>query len=384
MSLLGFLRAGPPPPKVALLPDALFFTRSIPITAGATAAEASAQLELALEAVSPFPLAQLYYGWFWAPGAEHALVFAAYRRRFTSDQVAEWDGAEFVLPTFAAVAGAEVEPATTMVMSSAEGLTAVNWDAPGVPAKVLFRPLPPEASADDRARVREDLLRAIGGSKTVLDVTVPPTATPGASDRSVEFQAGEIVSRLPATAVAAADVRDKAELAALRQARKRDILLWRVTLGCAVALILLLVTELALVGARELWHSVRILKRDKQKPLVEKIQAADALARRIDELATKRLLPFAMMEALAAPDGKRKPDEVWFTSVRCSAANGIYNVIIDGQTSSPAHFSAYENTLKNLASIERVEVRNYQTRGDAATFILDVTFKTDAVKPSNG
>ena len=64
-SPLSFLRAGPPPPTVALLPDALFFTRAVPITTGATAAEAAAQIELALEAVSPFPLAQLYYGWFW-------------------------------------------------------------------------------------------------------------------------------------------------------------------------------------------------------------------------------------------------------------------------------------------------------------------------------
>ena len=42
--------------------------------------EAAAQVELALEGVSPFPLAQMYYGWFWLPGAGQALAFAAYRR----------------------------------------------------------------------------------------------------------------------------------------------------------------------------------------------------------------------------------------------------------------------------------------------------------------
>ena len=111
-SFLDTLRAGPPPPNVVLLPDAHFFTRSVPVTDGATAAEAAAQVELALEAISPFPLAQLYYGWFWMPGANHAFVFASYRRRFTSEQSGAWAGAELVLPAFAALLGAPIEPAT--------------------------------------------------------------------------------------------------------------------------------------------------------------------------------------------------------------------------------------------------------------------------------
>src|SRR6266700_455975 len=111
-SLIDFIRAGPPPPKVVLLPDGMFFTRALPIAAGATAAEVTGQVELALEALSPFPLTQLYYGYYWKPGSERAFAFAAYRRRFTAEQSDTWAGAELVLPTFAAVFGAEVAPAT--------------------------------------------------------------------------------------------------------------------------------------------------------------------------------------------------------------------------------------------------------------------------------
>src|SRR5437867_365469 len=125
-SPLSFLRGGPPPPKVALLPDALFFTRAVPIAENATTAEAAAQVELALEALSPFPLAQLYHGWFWAPGAEHAFIFAAYRRRFTTEQTLEWEGAEIVLPAFAATFGGNVGAATTILLSSPEGMTGVH------------------------------------------------------------------------------------------------------------------------------------------------------------------------------------------------------------------------------------------------------------------
>ena len=62
-----------PPPKVVLLPDAQFFTRVVPVEGVATAAEVAAQVELALEALAPFPLAQMYHGHFWKPGAKHAL-----------------------------------------------------------------------------------------------------------------------------------------------------------------------------------------------------------------------------------------------------------------------------------------------------------------------
>ena len=45
-SPLSLLRAGPPPPKVALLADSAFFTRSVAVTAGATPEEAAGQIEL--------------------------------------------------------------------------------------------------------------------------------------------------------------------------------------------------------------------------------------------------------------------------------------------------------------------------------------------------
>ena len=75
-------------------------------------AEVGLQVELALKTPAPFPLAQLYYGYFWTPGSARALVFAAYRRRFTSEQMADWEGLELVLPAFASLLGGPVAPAT--------------------------------------------------------------------------------------------------------------------------------------------------------------------------------------------------------------------------------------------------------------------------------
>jgi hypothetical protein len=381
MKLLETLRAGPPPPKIALLPDALFFTRALPVSAGATAAEAAAQVELALEAVSPFPLPQLYYGWFWLPGAERAFVFASYRRRFTSEQAAAWQGTELVLPAFAAVLGATVEPATTLILASPESLTAVHWDTGPVPAKVLCHPLTPEATDEDRARGREELIRALGGSKTVIDLATPPAADPALNDREIVFRSGEIVSRLPAATAAALDVRDKDDLQTIRRAHRRDVILWRVVLGCAAALALLAVLEIARGGGLQ-WQKVRLAKLNAQRPRVESIMASNALAIRIDDLATKRLLPMEMLTVVMGVDRELLPPGMIFTRVQAATASGLYTLNIEGRTNNAGQISLYQSALEKLPACEKVDMQPQGTRGDLTPFKLTVTFRSNAIKPA--
>jgi hypothetical protein len=382
-SPLRILRAGPPPPKVALLPDALFFTRSVPVTAGATGGEAAAQVELALEALAPFPLAQLYYGWFWTAGADHALVFAAYRRRVTSEQTAWWENADLVAPEFCAVLGAEVGPSTTIVLNAAESLTAVHWEMGPVPAKVLVRTLEPETTDDVRASAREELLRAIGGSKTIVDLQAPLAPDSANSDRELVFRSGDFVANVAASTAQSLDVRDKGELAGLRAARKRDVMLWRVMLGCAAALVLAMLGEFALVGGA-VWQDGRIAKISRQNPTVKKIKDAQSLATRIEELATKRMLPFEMISAIVGTkEDNRIPPGIQFTRVTATPATGLNAIVIDGTSTPAAQLGVYLATLKNLPSVARVDDRGTSTRGDVATFTMVVTFKADALRAAD-
>jgi hypothetical protein len=366
---------------VVLLPDALFFTRVVPVTPGATPAEAATQVELAIESVSPFPLAQLYYGSFWRPGQEHALVFAAYRRRFTTEQTEAWAGAELVLPTFAALLGAEVAPATTVVLCAADTVTALHWSDAGWPARMEVVPLPPEATDDDRARARDALLRGLGGSKQVVELAAPPAADSAASDHEVVFRAGGLVSRLSTSAAAAMDVRDKTELALLRSSHRRDVMLWRVALGALAALFLLGVGELALMGGQA-WQQVRVRQFTAQKPLVDRISGEHRLTNRIEDFATKRLLPMEMLTQVVGENLERKPAEIQFTRISADQGVGLYTLIIEARTNNPAQVNAYEATLKNLPSVQSAEAKFGQVGGDRATFTLTVVFKPDALKPT--
>jgi len=371
-SLLKSLRAGPPPPTVALLPDALFFARAAPLPSGSLPAEVPAQVELTLEAVAPFPLAQLYYGYYWKPGAERALAFASYRRRFTVEQVAAWSGAERVLPAFAAVLGWNAPPASTVVLSSSEGLTAVHWDHGPVPAAVLHRPLPPEATDEERARIRDELLKAAGESATIVELAGAPVAVSG-GDGELVFRCGEFESRFPAQIAAALDVRDKTELAAIARARRRDVLLWKTALGCAVACVLLLLGELGLV-AGGFWQKARLIKLNAQNPIVGRVIQDQELANRIDELSTKRLLPLEMISIVAA----KKPSGVQFLR---TITSGINVLQVEAQTNNAGEIAGFVTAVQGLPACDRVEIFDQRTRDNLASFRLVVSFKPAALKP---
>ena len=379
-SPLDFLRAGPPPPRVVILPDAVFFSRPVEVPAGATEAEVVSQVGLALEALSPFPVAHLYYGYFRPPGAGRALAFASYRRRFTAEQVAQWAGAEIVLPAFAAVLGCGAGPATTVILSAPEGLTAVHWDGGPVPSAVLYHPLAPDAGDEERAAARAGLIRSAGEARSVIDAPSPPQAQPSRSDREVVFRAGGLQSVLARETAAALDVRDKADLAALARARRRDIILWRTAIGAVAACALFVLAELGLFAAG-LWQSARVSKVAAQRPTVAHVMDEKELADRIGDLSTKRLLPLEMLSIVSPEAAEPKnPPSIQFLRATTSALNTIQ---VEAQTHNAGEIAGYKSALEQAPACDRVEIRDQRQHDNLVTFTLIVTFKPGALAPAS-
>lgn len=373
LPLTRLLKSGPPPPRVVLLPDALFFTRSLPVTAGASLADVTAQVELALETLSPFPPAQLYHGFYWPAGAERVLIFATYRRRFTTEQTAEWENAELVIPSFASLLGGEVKPGTTLLVPSAEGLTALYWQDGVVPARIVFRAAGAEATEADLVLARDELLRQAPNNRTIV-LAAGPAPEPSLNEREFAFRAEAFRSRLPASAANTMDVRDKAALAALRSAHRRDLVLWRTFLTLGVALLLLAVGELSLV-AHGFWQKTRQAQADAQRPVVDRIMAAQSVTTRINELSSKRLLPMEMIMFVVA----KKPADVLFVR---TYTTGMYSLSIDATTASPGSVSAFQKALSGDPALEKVEVGGQRTVDNVMTFTLSVTFRPGQLKPA--
>ncbi|PHX87069.1 MAG: hypothetical protein CK538_00445 [Opitutia bacterium] len=363
--------------------DALFFTRAIPIAPDTPAADVAAQVELALESLAPFPVAQLYHGYYFPPGATAALVFASYRRRFTAEQTELWFEADLVLPTFAAVLGAPLAPGTTVIITHAESLTALLSVADG-PAQIFTAPLlpatdDPAANEAALAAAKTELLRTVGGSLKVLDLATLPVAQPAASDGEFTFVAGEVTSRLPAATAAALDVRDKADLGARRRGLARDLLFWRVAVGCVLALVLLAVGELLLGVGRATWQQARLKQVAAQKPTVEKIMNAQTLATRIEDLATKRLLPMEMISLVAG----KIPGKIRFSRVTTESKD-LDRAVIEARTDNSGEITLFKTALEGLPEVASVEISSQRNSPGSPTtsFTVTTTFKPGTVKPA--
>ncbi len=364
-----------PPPKVVLLPDAQFFTRVVPVAEAVTAADVAAQVELALEALAPFPLAQMYHGHFWKTGAKHALVFAAYRKRFTGEQVEDWADAEVVMPVFATLLPAKVGRATTILLNSESNLTAVHWaDAEDVPSAVVSRPVDPEADEVARARIRDEVLRAVGESVTVKELDASPALDPESDKDELVFNANGVETAFTREALDALDVRDKDDLTVRRRARARDLLLWRIFLGSAAAIVFALMLEVGVVGGK-FWQRGRVAIVDARAGAVAEIEKQNGLATSIEELSTKRLLPYEMIDLVKS----KRPDSVVFTSIRASS-DSIYTLDVKGQANVPNDIVTFQTVLNGLEQCESAIVQENDTRGGVSTFRIKVTFKPGTVQ----
>jgi hypothetical protein len=365
--------------SVVLLPDARFFVRAVPVNAAAGAEAVSREVELALEVVSPFPVSQLFYGYLWHPESVHALVFAAFRRRFTDDEQAAWVEAERVVPQFVLAASLNPGAGRTVVLGDGASLTAVYWGEPGpVPSRVVTAPLAPEASDVERSAVRSALLRAVGSvGAGVVDLPTPVRTPDEGNEQRVLWAAGEYTLNLPLANGSHLDVRDKGELAARRASQRRARLLWRGFLASLGALVLLTLGEVALIGLRA-WEAGRLARVEAQQPAVDRIMSQQALATRIEELSTKQLRPFEMISlvTVAGNPGTQKPVSVQFIR---TVTNGLYTLEVEAQTKVGGDLALYQAALRQNPAVASVEVAKHDVRDATTTFVLVITFKPEAL-----
>jgi hypothetical protein len=360
-----------PPPRAVFLPDTLFFVRVIPIAEGTPPTDLSNQIELALEAMAPFPLAQMYHAHHWRPGAQHAVVYAAYKKRFTAEQTEAWNEAEIVLPHFAAFLTAKVEPSTAVVLTLPEGLTILHWGADAsMPSQIIVRPWVPESSPAERRLLRDELVRSLGGTRNVVELDSAPVVEGEAGRSLMTFRAGQIEAPVTREQLDLLDVRDKEDLAARRAARRRDLILWRTFVACVAGVILAGLLELAVIGGR-VWLRSRQAVVERQAPAVAEIMRAQSLATRIEELSTKRLRPLEMIVTVAS----RKPQSVLFSRATTS---DLYTLDVEAYTNSPGDVSTYQAALRSMPEIEKVDVQSQRISDGTQVFRILVTFKPDA------
>lgn len=349
---------------ILFAPGERFLVRRVPLD---PTADVTSQVELALETLSPFPLAQLYHGYIADPEHRSALIYAAFRRNFSAEETAGWSDAWAVLPDFAAaLRPATKPPAGSVAWRSGGRIAVAAWDgASAVPALVQVR-AGDEAAADGvvaEARRRAGL---DGSAAHRASASVPETV---ADKRGVTVRLPDaaLESGFDLVALRAADIRDRAVVAARERRVRQDRLTWGVFSGILAMLAACLALEVGLVGLGRILRSART-EQESRQPAVARIQAAHGLAGRLEQVSAERLMPFEMLAALNA----RRPASIEFTRV---TTGGAWQLQIDGQTANVRDLSDYESELRRLAPLERVGIRDQRTRDGLTTFTLEVSFK---------
>ncbi len=358
---------------VVLAPGEKFFVRRLPL---APDGDPAAQVELALEDLSPFPAGQLFHGFRTDTAGAQALVYAAYRKNFTPDETAAWAEATAVLPEFAVwLATGSVPAAGVWVREQSGRVEVIAWDGRSeLPAAVMVRPV---------AGLERDGLIADARRKAGLAPDAPVKSFSSAVESTrekrslvVRLASGGIEARFDETILGQADIRDKGLLAERRRTLRRDTLLWRgfaAALGGLAACVLL---ELGLL-ATHTWLGGQQREINAQAAAVKQVTLVQSMAKRLEEISAQRVLPFEMLAELQ----EKRPKSVEFTR---ATTNGLWRIDIEAQTANAADLHDFEAEVRRLAGIERVEVRDPRTREGVTTFVMEVIFKPGWSKLGGG
>ena len=361
---------GPKPQEAAMLPGNRFFVRRLAVEGE----DVPGQVNLALEAISPFPLEQMLVGYVTSADGKQVLAYAAHRRRFTAEESFAWPEDCQVVPEFLALCGHRPAADGVVTHRGEERLTALAWKAgEELPAAIVVAEL---ADADEAGLAREAAARAD------LAADVPVESLAGAlAGALVE---GNLVLKgefdgtftIPKKGLDDSDIRDSDFLAERRKKERLNLLLWNAARVGAAVLVLSLLLDIGgfVVGMRS--HALEVANETRQ-PLVEDIEESQKITDRILELGVKRLLP---MEMLALVNEKR-PATVEFTNIHCEVKKLKDSVLtkpmmtVDARTPNAGDISDFLKAVQAMPEVEAVTNSEPRVRETSTTFRLEITFK---------
>jgi hypothetical protein len=362
------------PQEAAMLPGNRFFVRRLAVEGD----DVPGQVNLALEAVSPFPLEQMLVGFVSSADGKQVLAYAAHRRRFTAEESFAWPEDCQVVPEFLALCGHRPAADGIIVHRGDERLTALAWKSgEELPAAIVVAEL---ADADEAGIAREAATRADLAADTAVENVTGALAGALAEGNLVLKREGNGTFTIPKKGLDDSDIRDSDFLAERRKKEHLNLLLWTgARLGAAV-LAAALVMDVAgiIVGLRS--GSLEAAN-DGRRPLVEDIEASQAITTRNLELGVKRLLPIEML----ALESEKRPATVEFTNIHCELKKPKDSTLtkpmmtVDAKTPNAGDISDFLKAVQAMPEVESATNSEPRVRETSTTFRLEITFKQAAL-----
>ena len=358
------------PQEAAMLPGNRFFVRRLTVEGE----DVPGQVNLALEAISPFPLEQMLVGFVTSADGKQVLAYAAHRRRFTAEESFAWPEDCQVVPEFFALCGHRPTADAIIVHRGDERLTALAWKAGDeLPLAIVVAEL---ADADEAGIAREAAARAdLPADVAVENVTGAISGSIVEGDLVLKRE-GNGTFTIPKKGLDDSDIRDSDFLAERRKKERLNLILWNAARLGAAVIVVSLILDLAgmVVGMRS---SSLEAANEARRPVVEDIEASQAITSRILELGVKRLLPIEMLALV----NEKRPATVEFTNIQCELKKAKDSTIakpmmtVDAKTPNAGDISDFLKAVQAMPEVEAATNSEPRVRETSTTFRIEITFK---------
>jgi hypothetical protein len=366
--------------QILVLPGHLFFIEGIEIPVALEPGEIADFAELSLESIAPFPIEQLNWGYLYEPQASSLLLYATHRDRLKSAGYNDLQAYAWVLPDFAALAGAQFNEPTQVILDSSEHLSLVHYPKDSlIPIAVHAAPV----VESNTASVLEALQKRIPDYSSATKTLQIRPATIELSEQGIptfQFEATDSAqltdgnqswqSLSPSEQTLwQADVRSSVFKHSERNARRTSALLGRITGWAALFALLLIGGELLLLGSQA-WLGTLERQIESQRTAVLTIEDKQTLMNKLEQVAKNELRPVAILEA--ANNIRLEFNlGIEYDSTVIDSDNRI---TIEGKASSINALNRYTETLRQSGQFELVTQPESITRAGKTTFTITLAY----------
>ena len=363
-----------------LLPGDLFFIDTIELPAVLEAGDIEDFVELSLEAVAPFPIEQLNWGYLYHAEMSTILVYAAHRERLKDSGYTDLTNYVWVLPDFAILAGACFPEDVLVALESAHCISLLHFakgmriprsvwvDRLGVgePAQVLATL---KANAKDLSQTCVTI--RLCHRHTDLNDREIPTFYQAALEQAEELHDYGTWQKLTAIEESLwhADVRSREFKQTERNTRRIGTLIGRIATWAGFFALFLIGFEVALFAGHA-WLDTLQNKIDAQRTAVLRIEDQQTLINKLEQVARNELRPIAI---LAAANEVRlglnlgiEYDEV--------VIEGENKMTIEGKAASINSLNRYTESLQQTGQFKLLGDPESITRGGKTTFTVSLVY----------
>lgn len=354
-----------PPPEVLVLPAEYFFVESVVVPPALAPGELDDFAELSMEAIAPFPLEHLRWGFLTAPDGQKILIYAAVKDRLKRAGHADLEAYTWAIPDFATLHGARFDRDTEIVLRGERYDTALSLPS-GEALPENIRSLP---KADEPASANTD---------QQVDLRLLPVEL---SEKGTPIFRFETLGEAPANGhwsplepseatLWQADIRPSDYKTAERSTRRTTALITRIMGYAALFAILLLMLE-GVIFAGQVWLDARESKLEAQATSVRRIEDKQSLMNKLEQVAQNELRPIAILEAANQIRLNLGRTGIVYDDVIIEDGNRL---TVEGTANTINELNAYAESLRKSGNFQLVGDPKYITRGGETTFSVTLDY----------